>query len=194
GNIYGAAIGGLVLGLIRTFWDGYFDSAWSDVVIFAILIMVLVFRPTGILGMRVPEKRRDRLVPARVGERSAVGPERRRLLPPRDLRGPLPLLRERRDRRQPKLPALGRRRRRRLRAAHARAQCRRRHGWAARPWLRGVLRDRRVHVRVHRERSSRGHAAADDPTCPVLDRSAHRPVRRRVVRRHPRRADPATAR
>ncbi|HZP97817.1 MAG TPA: branched-chain amino acid ABC transporter permease [Candidatus Limnocylindria bacterium] len=56
GNIYGAAIGGLVLGLIRTFWDGYFDSAWSDVMIFAILILVLVFRPTGILGMRVPEK------------------------------------------------------------------------------------------------------------------------------------------
>ena len=56
GNIYGAAIGGLVLGLIRTFWDGYFDSAWSDVVVFAILILVLVFRPTGILGMRVPEK------------------------------------------------------------------------------------------------------------------------------------------
>jgi branched-chain amino acid transport system permease protein len=56
GNIYGAAIGGMVLGLIRTFWDGYFDSAWSDVVIFAILILVLVFRPTGLLGMRVPEK------------------------------------------------------------------------------------------------------------------------------------------
>ena len=56
GNIYGAAIGGLVLGLIRTFWDGYFDSAWSDVVIFAILILILVFRPTGLLGMRVPEK------------------------------------------------------------------------------------------------------------------------------------------
>jgi branched-chain amino acid transport system permease protein len=56
GNIYGAAIGGLVLGLIRTFWDGYYDSAWSDVVIFGILILVLVFRPTGILGMRVPEK------------------------------------------------------------------------------------------------------------------------------------------
>jgi len=56
GNIYGAAIGGLVLGLVRTMWDGYFDSAWSDVVVFAILILVLVFRPTGILGMRVPEK------------------------------------------------------------------------------------------------------------------------------------------
>jgi branched-chain amino acid transport system permease protein len=56
GNIYGAAIGGMVLGLVRTFWDGYFDSAWSDIVVFAILILVLVFRPTGILGMRVPEK------------------------------------------------------------------------------------------------------------------------------------------
>ena len=56
GNIYGAAVGGLVLGLIRTFWDGYYDSAWSDVVIFGILILTLVFRPTGIFGMRVPEK------------------------------------------------------------------------------------------------------------------------------------------
>ena len=56
GNIYGAAIGGMVIGMIRTFWDGYFDSAWTDVIIFTILILVLIFRPTGLLGMRVPEK------------------------------------------------------------------------------------------------------------------------------------------
>ncbi|HEV8469163.1 MAG TPA: branched-chain amino acid ABC transporter permease [Candidatus Limnocylindria bacterium] len=56
GNIYGAAIGGMLIGLIRSFWDGYFESAWTDVVIFTILILTLVFRPTGILGMRVPEK------------------------------------------------------------------------------------------------------------------------------------------
>jgi branched-chain amino acid transport system permease protein len=56
GNIYGAAIGGLVIGMIQSFWDGYFDSAWTQVIIFAILILILVFRPTGILGMRVPEK------------------------------------------------------------------------------------------------------------------------------------------
>ena len=56
GNIYGAAIGGVLIGIIRSFWDGYFDSAWTDVVIFSILILTLVFRPTGILGMRVPEK------------------------------------------------------------------------------------------------------------------------------------------
>jgi branched-chain amino acid transport system permease protein len=56
GNIYGAAIGGMVIGMIQSFWDGYFDSSWTQIVIFAILIMVLVFRPTGIMGMRVPEK------------------------------------------------------------------------------------------------------------------------------------------
>lgn len=56
GNIQGAAIGGLVIGMIQSLSDGYFDSAWTQVIIFAILILVLVFRPTGILGMRVPEK------------------------------------------------------------------------------------------------------------------------------------------
>jgi len=56
GNIYGAAIGGLVIGMIQSFWDGYFDSAWTQVIIFVVLILVLVFRPSGILGMRVPEK------------------------------------------------------------------------------------------------------------------------------------------
>jgi branched-chain amino acid transport system permease protein len=56
GNVQGAAIGGLVIGMVRSIMDGYFDSAWTDIVVFAILILVLVFRPTGILGMRVPEK------------------------------------------------------------------------------------------------------------------------------------------
>jgi len=56
GNIQGAALGGLVIGIIIAFSDGYFESAWTQVVIFGILILVLVFRPTGLLGMRVPEK------------------------------------------------------------------------------------------------------------------------------------------
>jgi branched-chain amino acid transport system permease protein len=56
GNIQGAALGGLVIGIIIAFSDGYFESAWTQIVIFAILILVLVFRPTGLLGMRVPEK------------------------------------------------------------------------------------------------------------------------------------------
>jgi branched-chain amino acid transport system permease protein len=56
GNIEGAALGGLVIGIIRALNERYVSASWSDVVIFAILIMVLVFRPTGLLGMRVPEK------------------------------------------------------------------------------------------------------------------------------------------
>jgi branched-chain amino acid transport system permease protein len=56
GNIQGAALGGLLIGLITALWDGYLESTWTQVIIFAILILVLVFRPTGLLGMRVPEK------------------------------------------------------------------------------------------------------------------------------------------
>jgi branched-chain amino acid transport system permease protein len=56
GNIQGAALGALVIGLVRAFNDGYGSGAWTDVIIFAILILVLTLRPTGLLGMRVPEK------------------------------------------------------------------------------------------------------------------------------------------
>jgi branched-chain amino acid transport system permease protein len=56
GNIPGAALGGLTIGLVAAFSDFYIGSKWTQVVIFGILIAVLVFRPTGLLGMRVPEK------------------------------------------------------------------------------------------------------------------------------------------
>ena len=56
GNIPGAALGGLIIGLIAAFSDSYLGSKWTQVVVFGILIGVLVFRPTGLRGMRVPEK------------------------------------------------------------------------------------------------------------------------------------------
>jgi branched-chain amino acid transport system permease protein len=56
GNIQGAALGGLLIGIIRASNDGYVDPEWTDVVTFAILILVLTLRPSGLLGMRVPEK------------------------------------------------------------------------------------------------------------------------------------------
>ena len=56
GNIPGAALGGLLIGVIGAFNNGYFDASWTEVIIFGILIATLVFRPTGLLGMRVPEK------------------------------------------------------------------------------------------------------------------------------------------
>jgi len=60
GNIPGAMLGGYVLATLETFAVGYLPisdaSAWKDVFAFSILILVLVFRPTGILGERIVEK------------------------------------------------------------------------------------------------------------------------------------------
>jgi branched-chain amino acid transport system permease protein len=56
GNIQGAALGGLLIGIIASLCDGFVSPLWTPVVVFSILILVLVFRPTGLLGMRVPEK------------------------------------------------------------------------------------------------------------------------------------------
>jgi branched-chain amino acid transport system permease protein len=56
GNIPGAALGGFLIGVIAAMSDGYFTVAWTRPLIFGILILTLVFRPTGLLGMRVPEK------------------------------------------------------------------------------------------------------------------------------------------
>ena len=56
GNIPGAALGGLLIGLVKAFSDNYVGSRWTHIIVFSILIAVLVFRPTGLLGMRVPEK------------------------------------------------------------------------------------------------------------------------------------------
>ena len=46
------------LGLILTFVAGYWSGGlqWASVVVFSILILTLVFRPTGLLGMRVAER------------------------------------------------------------------------------------------------------------------------------------------
>jgi branched-chain amino acid transport system permease protein len=56
GNLTGAALGGIVLGLIRALNERYVDPRWTDVVVFSILIIVLVFRPTGILGEKIGER------------------------------------------------------------------------------------------------------------------------------------------
>ncbi|MDA8398278.1 MAG: branched-chain amino acid ABC transporter permease [Actinomycetota bacterium] len=50
GNIRGALVGGFALGLIETFGGAIFSAQWIDVVAFSVLVLVLLFRPTGILG------------------------------------------------------------------------------------------------------------------------------------------------
>jgi branched-chain amino acid transport system permease protein len=56
GNIPGAMLGGILLGLFNAFIAGYVSSTWSDAFTFILLIVILIVRPTGILGERVAEK------------------------------------------------------------------------------------------------------------------------------------------
>ena len=56
GSLPGAVLGGLLIGLIETFWSAYFSVEYKDVAAFAILIVALIFLPTGILGRADVEK------------------------------------------------------------------------------------------------------------------------------------------
>jgi len=56
GNIPGAMLGGLLLGIFESLLAGYVSGAWKDVFVFLILILTLIFRPTGILGEKTAEK------------------------------------------------------------------------------------------------------------------------------------------
>jgi len=56
GSLPGAVLGGLAIGLIETFWSAYFSVQYKDVASFSILVLVLIFMPTGILGRADVEK------------------------------------------------------------------------------------------------------------------------------------------
>ena len=56
GNIPGAMVGGLLLGIIEAMGAAYLSMAWKDAIAFAVLIIILIVRPTGLLGERVAEK------------------------------------------------------------------------------------------------------------------------------------------
>jgi len=56
GNLPGAVLGGYTIGFLAAFSDQYISSTWTRAVVFAILILVLVFRPWGFLGQPPPER------------------------------------------------------------------------------------------------------------------------------------------
>jgi branched-chain amino acid transport system permease protein len=56
GNIPGAMLGGILLGVVENMAAAYISSGWKDAIAFLVLILILIFRPTGILGERVAEK------------------------------------------------------------------------------------------------------------------------------------------
>ena len=56
GSLPGAVLGGLMIGLIESLWSAYFSIDYKDVATFAILAIVLIFKPSGILGRPEVEK------------------------------------------------------------------------------------------------------------------------------------------
>ncbi|MDQ6767891.1 MAG: branched-chain amino acid ABC transporter permease [Candidatus Eremiobacteraeota bacterium] len=56
GNITGAMLGGFLIGIVEAMTSQYISDQWTSVVVFSILILILVFRPSGLLGEQVPEK------------------------------------------------------------------------------------------------------------------------------------------
>ncbi|MDQ0326845.1 branched-chain amino acid transport system permease protein [Rhodopseudomonas julia] len=56
GSLPGAMLGGLAIGLIETFWSGYFSVEYKDVAAFSILAITLIFLPSGLLGKPEVEK------------------------------------------------------------------------------------------------------------------------------------------
>ncbi|MDQ7248262.1 ABC transporter permease subunit [Dongia sedimenti] len=56
GSLPGAMLGGILIGLIEAFWSAYFSAEYKDVAAFSILVLVLIFRPTGLLGRPEVEK------------------------------------------------------------------------------------------------------------------------------------------
>jgi len=56
GSLPGAMLGGILIGLIEAFWSAYFSIAYKDVAVFMVLVLVLIFRPTGLLGRPEVEK------------------------------------------------------------------------------------------------------------------------------------------
>jgi branched-chain amino acid transport system permease protein len=56
GNIAGAMLGGFLIGIVEAFTSGYISDQWTNVVVFSILVLILVFRPSGLLGEQLPEK------------------------------------------------------------------------------------------------------------------------------------------
>ena len=56
GSIPGAMIGGILLGIIENLSKAYISSQMADAIVFSVLILVLLVRPTGILGKQIHEK------------------------------------------------------------------------------------------------------------------------------------------
>ena len=56
GSMPGAMLGGVLLGLVETLSKAYISTQFSDAIVFSVLIVILLVKPTGILGKKIQEK------------------------------------------------------------------------------------------------------------------------------------------
>jgi branched-chain amino acid transport system permease protein len=56
GSLPGAMIGGVLIGMIESFWGGYVNAEYKDVAVFGVLMLVLLIRPNGLFGRPEIEK------------------------------------------------------------------------------------------------------------------------------------------
>jgi branched-chain amino acid transport system permease protein len=56
GNIQGAFLGGMLIGLVAAVADRVWDPRWTEAVVFALLVVILIFKPTGLLGEETTER------------------------------------------------------------------------------------------------------------------------------------------
>jgi branched-chain amino acid transport system permease protein len=56
GNIQGAFLGGMLIGVVAALSDRIIDPRWTEAVVFALLVVILIFRPTGLLGEETAER------------------------------------------------------------------------------------------------------------------------------------------
>jgi len=56
GNLAGAMLGGFLIGLVEAFGAQYVSDQWTNVIVFSLLVLVLIFRPSGLLGESLPNK------------------------------------------------------------------------------------------------------------------------------------------
>ena len=56
GSVPGAMLGGILLGIIEQLSKTYISTLWADAIVFGVLVLVLVVKPTGLLGKTMNEK------------------------------------------------------------------------------------------------------------------------------------------
>jgi branched-chain amino acid transport system permease protein len=56
GNLPGAMLGGIFIGLVRAMSDQYIAARWTNSIVFGVLVLILIFRPSGLLGARTRDK------------------------------------------------------------------------------------------------------------------------------------------